>query len=165
MNTGPAAGRPGNLADARDYRVIDEVRSYEQAEHEIDTLSDAGFPVENTRIVGVNLEQVEQVTGRLSVAKAAASSALGGASFGLFVSLFFLLFTPSISYWHVLLFGVLAGAIFGAVYGAIVQAMQSGRRDFASVRSLVPNSYEIQVRSQHVNESIAILQEAGILAV
>lgn len=48
--------------------------SHREAERLVDTLSDAGFPVEHSRTVGHDLRSVEHVTGRLTSGRAA----LGG---------------------------------------------------------------------------------------
>lgn len=51
-----------------DYRMLAEVEDYKQAQFLVDGLSDAGFPVEHTRIIGTELETVEDVRGRRTVA-------------------------------------------------------------------------------------------------
>ena len=49
--------------------------SYEKAQRAVDYLSDNGFPVENTQIVGSDLHLVEQVTGRVTTASATLAGA------------------------------------------------------------------------------------------
>ncbi|MFG6161580.1 general stress protein [Schaalia turicensis] len=161
ITTGASATARAAEQSAADYRTITEVSDYRQAERLVDALSDAGFPVENVRIVGVNLESVEQVTGRLTTGKAALYGAAGGASWGLFFSFFFILFAPAVVLWQVLLFGLACGAVLGAIMGAISHGFTGGRRDFASVRATIANSYEVQVRRAFVNEAYATLAQAG----
>ncbi|EKU95705.1 hypothetical protein HMPREF9233_00492 [Actinobaculum massiliense ACS-171-V-Col2] len=144
-----------------DYQSITEVESYAEAEHIVDTLSDAGFPIQNARIVGVNLESVEQVTGRMTTGKAAGIGALNGALWGIFIGLFWVLFMPVFA-WKALLMGAIVGAVLGAILAAVGQGMQGGRRDFASVRTTRANSYEIQIRSAFVNQAYSALASAGI---
>jgi len=151
-----------SLAKPLDYRVLREVRSYRDAESIVDILSDARFPVANTRIVGINLESVEQVMGRQTVLIATGSGALSGASMGLFISLFFMIFSPVPNFLSLLLFGLLVGAFFGAVLGAVSHWMTGGRRDFRSVSGFQASAYEVQVRAELLNDALAILRQAGI---
>jgi hypothetical protein len=44
---------------------------------------------------------------------------------------------------------LVAGAIFGTILGAVGHAAQGGRRDFASVRGMQAERYEIQVEHEH----------------
>lgn len=139
------------------YRVLTSVRSYPEAQHHVDTLSDAGFPVENVRIVGLGLETVEQVTGRMTTGKAAVRGALGGAWFGLFLGLIFAIFVPVIA-WRVILFSIVLGGIFGAISGGIEHAAQGGRRDFSTIATTRASAYEIHVVSGLVDEAAQILR-------
>jgi hypothetical protein len=119
---------------------------YDDAQRDVDALSDARFPVERVSIVGRDLRLDEDVTGRLTVPRAAGAGAGGGAWFGLLIGVVFFLFTP---YWLLpVLTGVVLGAIFGAIFGAVAQAATRGRRDFASVRHLEAGSYEVVVDSE-----------------
>jgi len=76
-------------------RTLARVATYDQAERLVDRLSDAGFPVERVRIVGVDLYSVEQVTGRMTIGRAALAGAATGAGFGLLVGLVFGVFSLS----------------------------------------------------------------------
>ncbi|KMY22925.1 hypothetical protein SAMN05421878_10823 [Actinobaculum suis] len=158
QNVGGRRYDPG--AD-HDYRSITEVSSYAEAEHIIDTLSDAGFPIQNARIVGVNLESVEQVTGRMTTLRAGGMGALSGALWGAFIGLFWVLFMPQVA-GQALLMGAGVGAILGGIVNAVAQKLQGGRRDFASVRTTRANSYEIQIRSAFVHQAYMTLAQAGI---
>ncbi|CAA9227580.1 MAG: hypothetical protein AVDCRST_MAG54-868 [uncultured Actinomycetospora sp.] len=134
-------GRPRSARET--LRVHTE---YDDAQRDVDALSDAGFPVERVSIVGRDLRLDEDVTGRLTVPRAAGAGAGGGAWFGLLIGAVLFLFTP---YWLLpVLTGVVLGAIFGAIFGAIAQAATRGRRDFASVRHLEAGSYEVVVDSE-----------------
>ena len=120
--------------------------SYAEAERGVDVVSDKGFPVERAAIVGSGLKTVEQIAGRMTTGRAALAGALQGAMIGLLFALFLgIFFTVPEAFFGVLLYGLVAGALFGAVFGAIGQAMQRGRRDFASVQRMDAERYEVQV--------------------
>lgn len=118
---------------------------YAAAERAVDYLSDQGFPVERAAIVGTGLKTVEQIAGRLTTGRAALMGAAQGATIGLLFGLLFGLFFTGPDFLGVVLYGLVAGIIFGATFGAVGQAMQGGRRDFASVRSMQAEKYEVQV--------------------
>jgi hypothetical protein len=122
---------------------------YADAERAVDYLSDQGFPVEKVAIVGTGLRTVEQVAGRLTTGKAALAGAGQGAMIGLLFGLLFSLFFEGPDFLGVILYGLVAGTVFGAVFGAVAQAAQGGRRDFASVRGMQAEKYEVQVEHEH----------------
>lgn len=129
---------------------LGEFPRYDMAQSLVDHLSDQGFPVENVAIVGSRLTTVEQVTGRLTTARAAVVGGTGGAWFGLFLGLFFGLFAASgTAFVLLLLYGVVGGALFGGSAAAVRQASTGGKRDFASVQGLVAGSYEVLVDQEH----------------
>jgi hypothetical protein len=64
---------------------------YRSAQRAVDFLSDRRFPVERTAIVGTDLRMVEQVTGRMTVLRAALAGLGAGAWFGLLIGLLFAL--------------------------------------------------------------------------
>ena len=98
---------------SRTTATLREFGSYEEAQQLVDRLSDAGFPVEQVRIVGTGLRSVEQVTGRLTKGRAAAGGALTGAGFGLLIGLLFAVFVIG-PFWVGV---VLSSVIFGALWG------------------------------------------------
>ena len=63
------------------------------------------------------------------------------------------------AFFGVVLYGLVAGALFGAIFGAIGQAMQGGRRDFASVRSMQAERYEVQVDHEVSAQAKQLLAE------
>ena len=71
----------------RESLVLREYTTYEEAQRLVDGLSDAGFPVERVRIIGHDMNSVEQVTGRLTKGRAALLGAGGGAWWGLMIGL------------------------------------------------------------------------------
>jgi predicted lipid-binding transport protein (Tim44 family) len=138
--TTPSSGAPAARTTVATYQT------YREAERAVDFLSDREFPVERTAIVGTGLKTVEQIAGRMTTGKAALMGAGQGAMVGLFFALLLgLFFTVAEAFIGVLLYGLIAGAIFGAIFGALTQAMQRGRRDFASVTGMQAERYEVQV--------------------
>ena len=127
--------------------------SYREAERAVDFLSDKGFPVERAAIVGTGLRTVEQISGRLTTGRAALIGAGQGALVGLIFGLLFGLFFEGPAFFGVILYGVILGTLFGATFGAITQAMQGGRRDFASVARTTADRYEVQVDAAAADEA------------
>lgn len=118
---------------------------YVDAQRLVDRMSDDGFPVESVRIVGEGVRTVEQVTGRMTRGRAAASGAAGGAWFGVLIGLLFGLFTSGAGWVWLLLISLLIGAFWGAVFGFVAHWSTRGRRDFSSVMTLQARRYEVHV--------------------
>lgn len=135
------------------YAQLAEFEQYAPAQELVDKLSDGGFDVKRVRIVGEGLRSIEQVTGRLTVARAALMGAASGAWFGLFIGLLLGLFTPGAVWFTLLLAGLLFGAGSGAIFGAISQWATRGRRDFSSVRAVEAEKYVVMVDAQHLAEA------------
>jgi hypothetical protein len=125
---------------------------YASAQRAVDFLSDNGFPVERTAIIGTNLRLVETVLGRLTIGRAALAGAGTGAYFGLFIGFLFTLFSSS-SWWAVLISAIIIGAIWGAIFGAIAHALTGGRRDFTSKSSLQAGEYAVVVDAEVADEA------------
>lgn len=142
---------------AVDYTELAQFPDYIAAQELVDRLSDAGFEVRRLRIVGNDLHSVEQVTGRLTVGKAALLGAGTGAWFGLLLGLFFGLFSPGAVWLNVILAGLLIGAGWGMVFGAMAHWMTRGRRDFSSVKTFEASSYTVMVESAHSAEASRLM--------
>jgi len=131
--------------------------NYADAQAAVDLLSDKGFPVASTQIVGHDVSTVETVTGRLTLGRAAGMGAAGGAWFGLFIGLIFGLFTPGVA-WVLIVLGTTAfGALWGAIAGYFTHLATGGRRDFSSVQTLQAARYEVLVESSRAAEASRIL--------
>ncbi|BBY93170.1 membrane protein [Mycobacterium gallinarum] len=115
--------------------------TYAEAQSAVDYLSDQQFPVQQVTIVGVDLMQVERVTGRLSWPKVLGGGVLTGAWLGLFIGLILGFFSPSP--WGALITGLVAGVFFGLITSAIPYAMARGTRDFSSTMQLVAGRYDV----------------------
>ncbi|HRW19454.1 MAG TPA: hypothetical protein P5181_11475 [Dermatophilaceae bacterium] len=163
MTTQPARGPFGALQ--LDYPMsIGTFDRYEQAQKAVDTLSDAGFPVQNCLIVGTELRQLERVTGRLTWGRVLLGGALSGMWLGLFVGLIFSLFEQGISTLAVVGSTVLFGAIFGMVWAALGYGVTRGQRDFTSVSRIVPGRFEVLAEHKVAADAREILRSAGVIA-
>jgi hypothetical protein len=150
-------------ASAAPRTTVASYGSYREAERAVDFLSDKGFPVERAAIVGTGLRTVEQIAGRLTTGRAALMGAGQGAMIGLlFALLIGVFFTIDEGFFGVLVYGLVVGTIFGASFGALGQAMQGGRRDFASVRGMEAESYELQVDHEVSAQAKQLLAELPV---
>ncbi|MBB2993501.1 hypothetical protein FHR72_005011 [Mycolicibacterium iranicum] len=140
---GPAAGRGRQVGLPTPPKgwPIGSYPTYAEAQRAVDYLSDQQFPVEHVTIVGVDLMQVERVTGRLTWPKVLGGGVLTGAWLGLFIGLILGFFSPNP--WSSLITGLVAGVFFGLITSAIPYAMARGTRDFSSTLQLVAGRYDV----------------------
>src|ERR1700720_311639 len=111
--TGAAAGRraaPGLPTPPKGWPV-GAYPTYAEAQRAVDYLSEQQFPVQQVTIVGVDLMQVERVTGRLTWPKVLGGGVISGAWLGLFIGLVLGLITANT--WGALLTGGIPGVFFG----------------------------------------------------
>ncbi|MEH0954675.1 general stress protein [Micromonospora sp. CPCC 205554] len=145
-------------------RAVASYPDYAAAQQAVDYLSDQHFPVEHVAIVGRGLHSYEQVTGRLTLAKAAGYHAIGGAVlgalFGWILGLFDLV-NPLVSALLLAVYGAIIGAIGGALLGMAAHALTGGRRDFSSIDALRADSYEVLVDDTHAEHAAQLLAAPG----
>jgi hypothetical protein len=156
MSADPAISRLRAPQLSRGERIATFI-TYAQAQEAVDRLSDAGFPVERTQIVGRDLSVVESVTGRLTNGRAAAAGAASGAWFGLFIGLLVGLFTTGPAWLGLVLGGLLIGAAWGAAFGFFAHWASRGRRDFSSLTGLVASRYEVIVDDDYAARARELL--------
>lgn len=137
--------------------VIASFDDYIAAQSAVDLLSDKKFDVSAVRIVGHDLNLVEQVSGRMTKGRAALYGAGSGAWFGLLLGILLGIFLPNPVWLSVLLIGLALGAIWGAVFGFFGHLATGGRRDFTSLRSLQAKRYDLVVSSGLVEEAQKLL--------
>ena len=136
----------GALAGTGTGEVIASYSDYAGAQRAGDHLSDNEFPVQHTSIGGADLRLVENVLGRLTGGKAAASGAMGGLWFGFLIGLFLGLFADRATDWiWIVLWGCLWGLIAGALFGWVGYKAMGGRRDFVSASQIVAARYDVVV--------------------
>jgi hypothetical protein len=158
----PIADRQINQATMA-WNAVARFDDYASAQAAVDRLSDDGFPVAQLSIVGSDLRLVEQVTGRLTRARAASSGAASGAWFGLFVGVLLGLFTTGHGWLVMLGVGLAIGAAWGALFGFLAHSMTRGQRDFSAVRSLAAAHYDVIATTAHVDRARILLGQAGML--
>jgi hypothetical protein len=130
--------------------------NYADAQRAVDYLSDNGFPVEHTAIVGTDLRLVETVIGRLTTGRAALGGLAGGAWFGLFFGLLVGIFANA-NWFGVIIAGILIGAVWGAIFGAIAHAATGGRRDFTSRSTLQASQYAVTSTTEFADQARHLL--------
>lgn len=150
------------FSDVTKRPVLASFDEYADAQKAVDTLSDHGFPVQNTAIVGVDVRIVEAVLGRMSWGRAAVSGLFTGAWFGILIGLFVGLFSSTTGGLMPLVgLGLLYGAAFGIVFGLISYAFTRGRRDFISRQQLVATRYDVHCDQSVIGEARKILGLGG----
>lgn len=133
--------------------------SYLDAQRAVDALSDQEFPVDKLTIVGVDLMEVENVTGRLTWPRVVAGGALSGAWMGVFVGLLLGIFTNSLL--MPLVSGIVLFAVFGMVLAVVPYALSRGRRDFTSATSIVAGRYDVLCDPAHARQARDAIARMG----
>ncbi|PZS10838.1 MAG: hypothetical protein DLM55_03070 [Acidimicrobiales bacterium] len=128
---------------------------YAGAQKAVDFLSDEGFPVQHSAIVGSDLHLVERVVGRVTVFRAALTGGVAGIWFGLLLGL--ILSIANHGEGAVLGVAILIGAIGGALYYSITHALTRGTRDFASRSEIVAGRYHVTVAAGYSDRAKATL--------
>jgi hypothetical protein len=163
LPAGPAGypAAPGSAPQAgpanRTSVTIATYPDYASAQRTVDHLSDQRFPVERTAIVGTDLRLVEDVTGRLTVGRAALAGAGTGAWFGLFIGLLIGIFAV-VNWLGIIVTAIVIGAVWGAIFGAVAHAMTGGRRDFSSRSLLQASQYGVMVDAEYADQAHQAMQ-------
>jgi hypothetical protein len=145
------------------WNAVARYDDYAGAQAAVDRLSDEGFPVSEVSVVGSDLRLVEQVTGRLTKARAALSGAASGAWFGLLFGMLLALFTTGYGWLVLVGIAVAASAAWGAVFGFLAHAATRGKRDFSAFRALAAGHYDVITTSAQLDRARVILGQAGML--
>lgn len=152
-----------NTATSTSRRTVASYSTYEEAERAVDWLSDHGFAVERSAIVGTGLRSVEQVTGRMTPGRAAKAGAGQGALVGALFALLFGVFFSGPDFAELLLFALVSGALFGAGWGALFQyAASGGKRDFMSSSAIQADRYDVQVDEAAADEATRVLRDLTV---
>ncbi|WP_045251453.1 general stress protein [Microbacterium azadirachtae] len=146
-----ASGPAGEIGE-----TVATVTEYEAAQKLVSQLIAGEIPARAIAIVGVGVQTVERVTGRLGYANAARSGAVNGVLIGLFLSAIFVLGNPAVpmqAFVGILFVGVAIGMILSLVTYSIVRR----RRDYASVMQLKADHYEVTVLAASVGKARQVL--------
>ncbi|MBS1898925.1 MULTISPECIES: general stress protein [unclassified Microbacterium] len=149
-----ASGPAGEIGE-----TVATVAEYEAAQKLVSQLIAGEIPARAIAIVGVGVQTVERVTGRLGYANAARSGAVNGVLIGLFLSAIFVLGNPSVpmqAFIGILFVGVAIGMILSLITYSIVRR----RRDYASVMQLKADHYEVTVLPDSVGKARQVLGRA-----
>ena len=150
--------RPTRSSSPQPRHTIASYSEYQEAEKAVDWLSDQGFAVERSAIVGSGLRSVEQVIGRMTSGRAALLGAGQGALMGSLFAFLFGIFFNGPGFAGLLLYALVVGATIGALFGASVQyARSGGRRDFASAMDIEADRYDVQVDGAVADEAKQLL--------
>jgi len=161
MTRPPVGPEPGPESGV-DGPVVGSYPTYAQAQRAVDFLSDNKFPVEHVAIIGSDLRLVENVTGRLTWARAALAGVSSGAWVGLLVGLLLSLFGEQQRNGFALIFGaVVIGALFGVVFGLVSYGATGGRRDFTSRSQVVAGRYDVTCAPAQAEDAKNLLIKLG----
>jgi hypothetical protein len=160
--------RANNAPSDVSRRTVASFSDYASAERAVDYLSDHNFPVERTAIVARDLRLVEQVTGRMGYLDATMRGLLSGAVTGILIGWLFAAFDwvdPAVARGWLIVDGFWFGALVGAIAALIAHALTRGRRDFASVQSVVADHYDVVADDEVANEAERLIgQMSGVSA-
>ena len=125
--------------------------TYPEAQAAVDLLSDNAFPVTELTIVGVDLIEVERVTGRLTWGRVIAGGMASGAWLGLFFGIVMALMS---GFWFSsIAAGIGMGLVFGIVGAAVPYAASKGKRDFTSSTQIVAGRYDVICSPERAREA------------
>ncbi|WP_193560292.1 general stress protein [Tsukamurella sputi] len=142
---------------------IGSYSTYAEAQRAVDYLSDQEFPVQNVTIVGVDLMQVERITGRLTWGRVLSAGAASGAWLGLFLGLLVGLFVGGgSSLPATVIAGVIGGIVFGLISAAVPYWASRGTRDFSSTMQLVAGRYDVLCDPQVAEQARDMLARLNI---
>lgn len=153
-----AAGR--GLPEPPKGWPIGSYTTYKQAQRAVDYLSDEEFPVQNVTIVGVDLMQVERVTGRLSWGRVLGAGLVSGAWLGVFIGLLVGIVTGHVL--ETMIAGIAGGIVFGLISAAAPYAASRGTRDFSSTLALVAGRYDVLCDPHHAERARDMLARLDI---
>jgi hypothetical protein len=162
MGVPTSIDRPArDLAAVPPGQVVASYLTYRQAQRAVDHLSDSGFPVEESAIVGRDLRLVEQVVGRLTNTRATAMGAASGAWFGLYIGFLVTLFVIGREWIAVTLTAIAIGAVSGAIFGFVAHWATHGQRDFGSTSAVVADRYDVTATDAHYQRAAQLLSSLG----
>jgi len=134
--------------------------SYADAQAAVDKLSDMDFPVKDLTIVGVDLMEVERVSGRLTWPRVLGGGAASGAWIGIFFGLLFSFLGEGVA--APITLGLIMGVVFGVVSAAVPYALSAGKRDFTSRTEIVAGRYDLLCEPTRATEARDVIARSGL---
>jgi hypothetical protein len=117
--------------------------TYDEAQHVVDFLADARFPVENLCIVGTDLKSMERVLGRRSWGTVIGAGMQSGLSTALMITLLMWVVMPAANILLLFVYALAIGILIGIVFAVMGYWMSQGKRDFRSVSQTIATKYEV----------------------
>ena len=122
-------------------------KTYADAMAALEVLSADGFPLPAVSVVGTDLHMVDRVLGKLTPGKVALGGAAQGITWGLVMSLIFLVFSDSFSL-LVPLIAFAAGVTMGVLIAIFSWMNRKGASNFSTRSQLVASRYALLVDEQ-----------------
>jgi hypothetical protein len=141
--TQPNSARLGSLFKLEFPQSVGTFATYDEAQHAVDHLADAHFPVENLCIVGTDLRSIERVLGRRNWGTVIGTGVQSGLSTGLMVGFLMWLFFPTDNILALFAMALVIGIVIGVAFAALGYWMSQGKRDFTSVSQTIATRYEL----------------------
>nr|WP_082510385.1 general stress protein [Leifsonia sp. Leaf325] len=161
-NQNPFAGRrPAASPVLPRGEIVATYDTYAEAQNAVAVLARADFPVKSLSIVGNDLKTVENVTGRMTYARAALAGAASGAWLGVFFGLLMFIFVATGVNLALVVAAVLIGAGFGMLFGIVTYSVNRRRRDFTSTMQVIASNYQVIVDGELVNRARNVLSGAA----
>jgi hypothetical protein len=114
-------------------------------------------------VVGNDVRLVEQVTGRLTTARAAGAGAISGLWAGLLIDALLALFTTGHAWLAVIAIAAGFGTPWGAAFGFAAHSATRGKRDFSPDRGLAASHYDLIAHEGTVDRARSMLAQAGLM--
>lgn len=153
---------PGGYPTMPRGTQVASYRDYAQAVAGVDRLTAEGFPMNAVSIVGSDLHLVENVVGKLTPGRVAATGAARGLTWGLLMGIFAVVLVENAPL--LLLFGaVMLGVVLGMLFAVVGWSANRGRKSYMAQSQMVASQYVLLVSEQTDRAYQALQGTAGNL--
>lgn len=149
-----------NLAKAPIGAVVGTYSDYDVAQKAVSKLISAEIAARDIVVVGVGVRSVERVTGKLGYGTAARSGAINGVLLGLLIAAFSTFGAENVPI-QLILGLILCGVALGMIMSLVTYLIVRRRRDFASVTSIMADTYEVRVLDSSIHRAREIMGAAA----
>ncbi len=159
----PRPGRGGSRDVLAGTVAVATFATLGDVDEVLSAVTEEGFPIDRTTIVGTDLRFVEKVEGRMTLPRAAGYGVVTGAWLGALIASFAAIFSAhSVGGGLSMLFGgILLGTVFGAVFGAVAFRVAGPRDGITGNPTLVAARYELRTTAELAGRLGALLQQTG----